>query len=139
MKGMQEGETREIVIHPSAAYGLYTNLDKGIHLVAEVELLSIEPTETPIPFNTIEYLDFSAPFNFLAQNNFKEISRNEGYLLGYNLGSHYKKQAYFTLNELIEAIQDLAKGDETLETQDSPGLINKLHWQIYQHELTSQS
>lgn len=135
MKGMQEGETREIVIHPSAAYGLYTNLDKGIHLVAEVELLSIEPTETPTPFSPIEYLDFSAPFNFLSQNNFDEITRNEGYLLGYAIGSHYKKQTYFTLNELIEAIQKIAQSDEIPEYQDSD-LVNKLHWQIYHQEST---
>ena len=132
MKGMQVGEIREIVIHPSAAYGLYTNLDKGIHLIAEVELLSIEPTETPTPFQPIEFLDFSAPFNFLSQNNFDEISRNEGYLLGYKIGSHYKKQDYFSLDELIGAIQDIAESDEVSGYQNSD-LVNKLHWQIYHH------
>jgi hypothetical protein len=131
MKGMQEGETREIVIHPSAAYGLYTNLDKGIHLVAEVELLSIEATDNPTPFTSIDYHDFSPPFKFLSQNNFDEISRNEGYLMGYKIGSHYKKQTYFSLEELLESIQNFAKNDVHPEPQDSSALINKLHWQIY--------
>lgn len=130
MKGMQEGEIREIIIHPSAAYGLYTNLDKGIHLSAEVELISIETKDCSTPFTPIEYLDFAPPFNFLAQNNFEEISKNEGYLLGYKVGSHYKKQDYFSIEELIEAVQKLALSDEKPEHHDSD-LVNRLHWEIY--------
>ena len=40
--GMQEGETRQLFIHPDLAYGTYGKLDPNLLVIFEVEVISID-------------------------------------------------------------------------------------------------
>lgn len=138
MKGMQENEIREIYIHPKVAYGLYTTLEKGIHLIAEVQLLSIE-SSNGLPFASIEPLDLDATFNRLNKYNLEEIEHNEGYHWGYSIWDHYKKEPSLSFSEIFSNIKTLAaapslptKKSIKIEDESSANnLLNKLHWNIY--------
>ncbi len=77
MRGMQEGEIREIFLHPSVAYGIYTTLDKGIYLKIEVQLIAMHPSDKDIPFTSLESFDFSQIFSPLNQQSFEDVNNHE--------------------------------------------------------------
>jgi hypothetical protein len=136
MRGMQEGEIREIFLHPSVAYGIYTTLDKGIYLKIEVQLIAMHPSDKDMPFTSLESFDFSQIFSPLNQQSFEEISDNVGYCLGYDIWKHYKKETYYSLNQILDLIKDFKFGRKTLDDsvlkENGESLINRLHWNIYQ-------
>lgn len=146
MKGMQEGEIREIFMHPKVAYGIYTTLEKGIYLRAEVQLLSIEPSENSSTFPTIEPLDFEAIFSRLNKYNLEEIANNEGYLLGYSIWDHYKKEDSLTFSEILDMLKALERSqsfpmkksiqvDAKSMSASDRSILNSLHWNLYQKSL----
>lgn len=144
IKGMQVGEIREIFIHPKMAYGIYTTLEKGIYLTAEVQLLSIMPKKNSPPFSPIESLNFDSVFSRLQEHNFEKIAYNEGYLRGFSVWEHYRQEDSLSLDETIkmikglealEAIVDKKSIKLTDELISGQNLLNRLHWNIYHRNL----
>ncbi len=133
MQGMKRGEIRELFIHPSMGYGIYTLLDKGIYLKARVELISFhQDSEAPLPVS-IPSFDFDDDLKILKNNDLAEASKIEGYIRGYAIWTHYKKANLYSLEEILQII-DSDKFDEhiiTYELQESQDLLNRLHRYIY--------
>lgn len=142
MTKMQERERREIYIHPSLAYGLYTNLEKGIYLKAEVELVEIGPQKEASGDFRANYFDFSPFFDRLKQFDFDAISRDEGYLLGYEVWSHYKKLGFLSLSKVVDMIKQYDRtsnhaGDRPLPeegSEEEQDLLNHVHWHLYMRD-----
>ena len=133
MRGMRVGETREIFIHPSIGYGIYTLLEKGIYLKARVQLLAMQDNEENVPFPILSCFDFDKDLEVLKQYNFTEISKNAGYLQGYNIWKHYKKVDYYTLEQILNYIDQFSSNEEEIdyEAAANQDLLNRLHWNIY--------
>lgn len=135
MENMKIGELREILIHPSLGYGIYTLLEKGIYLKAKVKLLSFDSEIDLNKHLPISSYNFDEDLNFLKNNDFNEASKIEGYLQGYNIWTHYKKAKLYSLKEILKII-DLDKFDKYItayESKEHQDLLNRLHWQIYQN------
>ncbi len=50
----------------------------------------------------------------------EEISDNAGYCLGYDVWKHYKKETYYSLNQILNLIKDFKFGRKTLDDTSFP-------------------
>ncbi len=131
VKGMKLGETREIYIHPSLAYGIYTPYERGVLLKAVVTLLNIEKSDEP--FSEMTSLDVS----FIEDEEFLKSVREryENTLIwrANLIGSHLKKSKDVDLDLIKQHLQELSEGKETFSklTPAEATLINRVHWNIY--------
>jgi len=134
MQGMKIGEIRDMFIHPTAGYGLYTTLDKGIYLKARVQLISINESNVTQVFDFIPF-DFSEELALLKNSNYDQISREDGFLDGQKIWSHYKKGLQVSANQIINLILQLRSDQLTIdfERTQNQDLINQLHWNIYRN------
>ncbi len=131
IKGMKVGETRELHIHPSWAYGFETSLEKCIHLKAIVTLLDIHDNESPIV--ALESHDLSFLFDS------KIISaRDENYKMalikkGAEIANHLAKCKAIDLSIIQSHLRRFQSGEEkfTPTTPQEQNLINQVHWNIY--------
>lgn len=133
MKGMKIGEIRDIFIHPSVGYGIYTTIEKGIYLKARVQLISVDENETKIPLDNFKPYDFSEEFAILHNSDYAKVSQKKGFAIGQKMWSHYQKGLQLSLDQIINDIL-LLKSDELsfdLESSLNQDLINRLHWNIY--------
>jgi len=135
MSGMRVGEIREIFIHPSVAYEIYTTLEKGIYLKARVQLVSIDSDETSTPHTTTPF-DFTEELALLETSDFAQISRQEGFLAGQKIWFHYQKGLFVSPDKIIHTISHLKSNPShiDLEAPSNQDLINHLHWHIYKQQ-----
>lgn len=134
MKGMQEGESRELYIHPSVGYGIYTTLDKCVYLKAHVELISIIDQENAAHFENLLIENFDEPLSRLEKVDMKELAEFSGYDCGYNIWNHYKLgKNYYSLEQILKALSSLQSNElpSDIESYESQTLLNKLHWRLY--------
>ncbi len=131
IKGMKRGETREIYIHPSLAYGTYTPYEKGLQLRSVVTL--IEEIESNSPFPELVSMDLS----FLSDASFLNGVR-KGYkdILvwnGYSIGAHLRKSKDVDLESIKSHLQNFLQEKESFSplTSEEKDLINKVHWNVY--------
>lgn len=138
IQGMRQGETREIFIHPSVGYGIYTNLEKGISLAITVELVKILPSEKSIPFTSLDSIDFSEAFLPLKEHNMDELSHSAGYLFGYAVWEHYKKGVPQFFEEVVGFLRERRASknslEENLSSDGDRDLMTRLHWSIYSQD-----
>jgi FKBP-type peptidyl-prolyl cis-trans isomerase len=136
MKGMQIGETRELFIHPSVGYGIYTLLEKGIYLKVHIKLLAFSENGESHPLPPLTSFDFNKDLDFLHQSNFEEVSRIAGYIQGYDIWNHYKKVDYYSLAQILGHIAESQSEEKKIkyESMVSQDLLNRLHWNIYHQE-----
>lgn len=130
IKGMQVGETREIFIHPSLAYGFNTFLEKCMHLRAIVTLEKIhESTDCFYPINSID-------LSFLMDSK-TQADRDENYKRalikkGSEIAKHLKSCNEINLDSISEHLWRFYNSEETFATsQEEQDLINQVHWNIY--------
>lgn len=137
VRSMKVGETRELFIHPCIGYGIYTTLEKGIYLKARIQLLAIQDNnEEFTQFPPLSCFDFDKDLDTLHKYNFAEVSKIAGYLHGYDIWDHYKQVNYYTLQQVLNYIDQFkSKEDEiNYESEANQDLLNRLHWNIYHQE-----
>lgn len=133
MLGMNEGEMREIILHPSLAYGIYTTLEKALTLKIEVELVAIHEQKEPLEPLIYKDLTFPKPFK---ESEGTTIAFEAGKWHGYHTWMHYRKQPYFSLQEMISSIEGFSSDEEfDLTSEEKQNTINNLHWLIYTNNL----
>ncbi|MEI8365385.1 MAG: FKBP-type peptidyl-prolyl cis-trans isomerase [Parachlamydiaceae bacterium] len=140
MKGMKIGEEREVFIHPSLAYGIFTALDKGMYLKAQIRLVDIYDTSDDkdvLDFSNVEVLDLHKELDnlgVLEEKECIEISNAFGLTSGYQIWQHYKKEPGYTLSQILEWIRliETEKVDPDISSVNDQNLINRLHWNLYQ-------
>jgi hypothetical protein len=131
IKGMKIGETREIFIHPSLAYGFDTSLEKCIHLKAIVTLLDIQNNNGYI--SNVDCIDLS----FLMDPKIMK-TRDENYKMaliekGMGIAKHLKKCREIDLTLIADYLKNFYSNKEKSysTTQAEQDLINRVHWNIY--------
>lgn len=129
--GMHIGETREIFIHPSLAYGFdSSDLDKCIYLKATVTLEKVH-NEGTLPEIKPLNLDFLLDAEVLKS---REINYKNGLMAkGAMISSHLKKCKEIDTSVVRDYLMKFYHNKKEYEptTQDEQGLINDVHWQIY--------
>jgi len=123
LKGMKIGEIREIYIHPSLAYGIYTTFEKGVYLKALVRLVSIDHETVIKPIPELVFLDCNLGIPDKMDLSFSEEEKKLGYFRGYQVWQHYQKCKLYNLSEILAKITLFKNGQN---------YINPLHWNIYQ-------
>lgn len=141
MKDMKIGEKREILIHPSAGYGIFTSLKKGTFLKVKVQLVDILGQESKNNFE--DFLSKNAiidskneleTLGILESSKLAELNRSSGFSYGYYNWEHYKKESSYSLEQILNEIQHLYKKTNSyieLPKEDK-ALLNYLHWVLYQ-------
>ncbi len=134
MQNMRIGEIREIFIHPSLAYGLYTTLDKGIYLHVFIQLLAFED-EDKTTFAQINAEELPIAISPTIEEDYLEQAHKVAYDMGYRVWKHYKQDNTYQLAQIQEWIKQFEAGHSSdislLPLQD---LLNKHHWNIYHNQ-----
>ncbi len=129
---MKIGEIREIYIHPSLGYGIYTTLEKGIYLKAMVQLVKILKVPSKENWPAPVYMDFSKEMNPSIKQNCEEMAQKVGYVTGYKVWQHYKLSQLYSLSIIQEWIRQFQNGLELdISSDEKQNVINKLHWNLY--------
>lgn len=132
IRGMKINEVREIYIHPLFAYGLYTPLEKGIHLKCTVKLLEIKQQAQSTIEPELQELDYSRERNFAETNDKLHTQDMYDYDVGYKLWSHFKKMdvAWGKVHRDISAYQQDPSIYQQL-SEDELNQLDRLHWNVY--------
>lgn len=132
VKGMKVGETREVFIHPTLAYGVYTTSDKGIYLKSHITLVGINEEEDGRIFPILAPLDLP-DVSPTIDIEYEEEVKKEGYAKGYQSWYHYKKmRLYYSLDSVLKWIDRLQSGENVeISSIKNQNTINRLHWNIY--------
>lgn len=130
IKGMQEGETRRIYIHPKYGYGALTTLSPCITLIAQVTLHQVNDQVT----NNLPSLS-SIDLNWVNDPQFfkevKEASYQEANYLGYLWGVWLRKSFDLDFSKLCNRLKQLSINQEyPLLTKDKQQLCNYVFWNL---------
>lgn len=136
MLSMQEGEIREIYIHPNFAYGSSNNFDPNLALAAQVELLTILPQRAVIsPLN--EYP--TSELNLISQDELEKVLLKNNYVLGWKLWGHLKwGYNLFSKDELISCLKKNNKKAPLIASSELNREINQIHWKIYHQRIKDE-
>lgn len=130
IKGMKKGEIREIYIHPSLGYGIYTTFEKGVYLKALVRLLDIDHEAEIKKVPELVFLD--CKLGMQDKMDFAEEEKKLGYLRGYHVWQHYQKCKLYGLSDILNKMTFLKNNENTSIDRPGQDTINRLHWNIYQ-------
>lgn len=132
VKGMKIGEQREILIHPSLAYGIYTLLEKGIYLKVNAQLVDMNKDEKSDHFPKLIELELMQEISPTIDEDFLQQTRQVGYITGYQVWQHYKKEKSYQLPQVMHWLKQFEKGEDVdISDAKFQDLINRLHWSIY--------
>jgi FKBP-type peptidyl-prolyl cis-trans isomerase len=132
VKGMKIGEIREVIIHPSLAYGIYTTFDKAVYLKANVELVAINQDQKSINFPELTPLDLKSDITPTMNSEYEVEARKVAYQEGFLVWQHYKKSRLYSFSQVLEALNKFQDGaDANISSEASQNIINRLHWNIY--------
>ena len=95
MVNMKEKEIREIVIHPSLAYGLYTTNESGIALRIQIEMRGIGKVISEL--QPVVFASMEMPNCEFEGNN---IVYDAGHKHGFDMWQHYNKQPFFGMDQM---------------------------------------
>lgn len=130
MKGMQEGETRKIYIHPKYGYGALTTLSPCVTLIAKVTLHQVNDQSTgnlppllPIDLNWINDSKFF--------EEVKEASYQDASYLGHLWGVWLSKSSDLSFSKLCNQLRQLAKNQVCKAiSKDKEQLCNRVFWNL---------
>jgi FKBP-type peptidyl-prolyl cis-trans isomerase len=136
LDGIKEGEEREIMIHPSLGYGLYTTLERAQYIKAKVNLLKIYPVNSYQKNSELSFIPIETEFPDDLEHLCEENQWKAGYLRGFQVWRHYKRCNDYTLDEVCKNLQAILTGKEFKFpcSIDPNRVINRLHWNIYSQE-----
>jgi hypothetical protein len=129
--GMNEGEIREIYIHPDFVYGTSSDFGKGQAIIATVELVSLDKVEQKSvfpPLKPIDVLNY-AP-NIRSCSEFVNLQKKHAYACGFRSWQYYKKAA--PLISLESILNEIAKSSKTPFSESQSDLMLKLEWVFLQ-------
>ncbi|HEV8051579.1 MAG TPA: hypothetical protein VGP47_03725, partial [Parachlamydiaceae bacterium] len=139
--GMKVGEEREILIHPSLGYGIFTSLKKGVFLKAKVQLVDIIAQEDKdgnkfeVNLANTYVIDLKNDLETLGiyeNSRLADLMKAAGFSYGYQVWNHYKKGALYSLEKVIDQIMILSRINLYSElSRDDENLLNHLHWVLY--------
>jgi FKBP-type peptidyl-prolyl cis-trans isomerase len=132
MKEMKVGEIREIFIHPSLAYGIYTNLEKGIYIKAKVQLIAFDKIQNENKLGSFKISDLTIEDEPNIDLEFQEEIKKIGYADGYRIWQHYMKNKLYSFSSVLSWINQFQAGVQSdISSQSEQDMINQLHWNIY--------
>lgn len=111
IQGMQKDEERELYIHPSLAYGAYTNLPSNIGLVAKIKLLDFENKK--VPLSPLQPQDLSWVNDPELFEELQESAQNRPYLYA----SFFRQLLLLLDQEERNAIQEKMKAEISVQTK----------------------
>ena len=134
MIGMNEGEIREVYIHPDFAYGMYSEFGNGNPLQIQVELVNLgKATNNSIKLPYLQPVDaiFFAP-EVESIEAFNVFQKRYNYLCGMQTWFHYKKAGKLVnLDTVIEEI--LSNPPSAFDKEREKEVIAILNWILYQN------
>jgi FKBP-type peptidyl-prolyl cis-trans isomerase len=132
VQGMKVGEEREIFIHPQFAYGIYTLLEKGIHLKASVKLLAIE-NRTSKECPQLNPLDFSILYDSNYEKQLAESYCNLAEFEGFRISQHIAKMDLVDRSKVLTFLEKWRAESQKPEklSPNEMDLLNQLHWNVY--------
>lgn len=123
---MHVGETREIWIHPSLAYGLDTSLNKCIYLKAIVTLEDVLESKPFVPSNEMIDLSFLYDLN-IEKNDLASLVSN--CLAVFEI---LKKDPEINLTRVIQYLEQFNEEDKSqLLSEEKREMLNRVFWNIY--------
>lgn len=133
IKGMQEGETRKIFIHPSYAYGALTTISPCTSLSAKVTLHQIsEPTQNTFPPLFALDLAWVKDPHFFSE--VKDLSSQDAHALGYLWGSWLRKSSDVNFTLLCKKLKQLPH--QITVSKDKQQIANRVFWNLFADEET---
>jgi len=130
MKGMKEGEIRQVFIHPSLGYGIYTTLDKGVYLDIYIQLIKFNKIQKTENFPALTFLDLELNIDSESTLEYEAEIKKVAYAQGYRIWQHYKKNKSYTLLQILDGIKQF-QSTKNVNLEINQNLINRLHWNIY--------
>lgn len=136
IKGMRIGETREILIHPSLAYGATTKLERCIYLRAIVTLTGIEDKPKK-SYPLLVGLELSFLLDPAFEKECETKFKNKVYFDVDRLVTYLSKSDVININAVRKHLRELKNGDgltkgtHNIMTPDEEIAINRVHWNIY--------
>ena len=130
MKGMQEGETRKIYIHPKYGYGALTTLSPCVTLIAKVTLHQVNdqitgnlPSLSPIDLNWVNDPKFF--------DEVKEASYQDARYLGHLWGVWLSKSSDLNFLLLCNQLKQLSENQVCRPlSKDKQHLCNRVFWNL---------
>lgn len=129
MFGMNTGEVREVIIHPSLVYGIDSDIAKGKALKIKIELLDL------IDHSDVEDRPFLKPIdvshicpNISSCQEYTDLQNQYFYSCGFKIWTHYKNAC--PLITLENILTELNKTQTPLSNQDKTTLL-KFEWLLY--------
>jgi hypothetical protein len=132
IKGMRIGETREIYIHPSLAYGVHTFLEKGIYLRVVVTLREIDKTKRK-KYPELKEHDFTFLANRDFENECQKNYRESIQFFTSKLRDHYHKCSWIDFSSVISELKNIREDNSfpCIISDEEQGILNNIHWNIY--------
>jgi len=126
MLGMNEGEVREIIIHPDFAYGIDSSFANGQPIRVQVELLKLGAIPEQGDGLRLKMSDPYAP-EISSCSEFVTLQNKYFQYCGSTTWAHYKKAAPLVTLETILPLLD----NVTPLTSHERNLLLKLEWLLY--------
>lgn len=127
---MEEGELRDIYIHPDFAYGSYSSFGAGQALKARIELIHIKESLDE------EYPNLLQPFDVMhlaprirTCEEYATLQKKYNYLCGMRTWLHYKQAEPLICLEHI--IEHLLSNESSPPEDQEKDLVSLLNWAIY--------
>ncbi|CDZ81583.1 FKBP-type peptidyl-prolyl cis-trans isomerase [Candidatus Rubidus massiliensis] len=130
---MQEGEIREIYIHPCYVYGNSNYFEPNKALKITIELLNVLPKKTNIP--PLEAYSFES--SLISSKEYEEIMTKNSFCKGCKLWD-YLRFGYkmFDKEEIIDCLR---KKEPLLEDSfELDNYVNQIHWKIYHQKIVDE-
>lgn len=133
IKGMLLGETREIWIHPSLAYGYDTNFEKCIYLRAVVTFTGLIEAENQNSYPSKKYTDLRFLLDPEMESTITETYNSALMEKGFNLSKFLENDISINAFKIIEILENLNRNEIKAihGFQIDQDLINKILWNIY--------
>ncbi len=133
LQRMREGEEREIYIHPSFAYGSFSQKEPNMGFIVVVRLLKV--LERNKPGNEIFHPLIIEEVQESEEGLSKQIDNLEeaiAYDRGIRLGKHLSASKKIEIKKILE---NMKKGHFiNCSTKNIQKTLNTLHWEIYNTE-----
>lgn len=130
---MQEGEIREISIHPCYVYGNSNYFEPNKALKITIELLNVLPKKTNIP--PLEAYSFES--SLISSKEYEEIMTKNSFCKGWKLWDHLRfGYKMFDKEEIIDCLR---KHEPLLEDSfELDNYVNQIHWKIYHQKIVDE-
>jgi len=127
--GTQTGETREIFIHPSYAYGLRTRDDSGHYLKAIISVFEISPYTFSLDVHSLDSDEtMSKLFDGYSDNKLKALGKKLAYNLGLMTWGFYQDcDESCHILEVLKHVDLAIKSEHRILSENQDQLANLMY------------